>query len=38
MKTFKKWGRSTTLIAVDSMLSGKEERRISKRDRKVKVK
>ena len=33
-----KWDRNTTLIFSDSMLSGTEERRISKRDRKVKVK
>ena len=33
-----KWDRNTTLIVGDSMLSGIEERRISKRDRKVKVK
>ena len=33
-----KWDRNTTLIVGDSMLSGIEEKRISKRDRKVKVK
>ena len=33
-----KWDRNTTLIVGDSMLSGIEERRISKKDRKVKVK
>ena len=33
-----KWDRNTTLIVDDSMLSGIEERRISQRDRKVKVK
>lgn len=38
MKTFKKWGRSTTLIAVDWMLPAVEERRILKMDRKVKRK
>ena len=38
MKTFKKWGRSTNLIAVDWMLPGVEERRILKMDRKVKRK
>ena len=33
-----KWDRNTTLLVGDSMLSGIEERRISKRDRKVKFK
>ena len=33
-----KWDRNTTLIVGDSMLSGIEEKRISKRDRKVNVK
>ena len=33
-----KWDRNTTLIVGDSMLSGTEEKRISKRDRKVNVK
>ena len=33
-----KWDINTTLLVGDSMLSGIEERRISKRDRKVKVK
>ena len=33
-----KWDRNTTLIVGDSMLSGIEERRIAKRDRKVKAK
>ena len=33
-----KWDKNTTLIVGDSMLSGIAERRISKRDRKVKVK
>ena len=33
-----KWDRNTTLIVGDSMLSGIEERRIAKRNRKVKVK
>ena len=33
-----KWSRNTTLIVGDSTLSGTDERRISKRDRKVKVK
>ena len=32
------WSRNTTLIVWDSMLSGIDERRISKRDRKVKAK
>ena len=32
------WSGNTTLIVGDSMLSGIDERRISKRDRKVKVK
>ena len=35
---FQKWSRNTTLIVGDSMLSGIDEKRISKRDRKVKVK
>ena len=33
-----KWDRNTTFIVGDSMLSGIEERRFSKRDRNVKVK
>ena len=33
-----KWDRNTTLIVDDSILSGIEERRISQRDRKAKVK
>ena len=33
-----KWGKYTTLIVRDSVLSGVEERRISKRHRNVKVK
>ena len=37
-ENLQKWGRNTTLIVADSMLSGTEERRISKRDRNVKVK
>ena len=36
-ENFHKWDRSTTLIVGDSMLSDIEERRISKRNRKVKV-
>ena len=37
-ENLQKWSRNTTLIVGDSMLSGIKERRISKRDRKVKVK
>ena len=37
-KNLHKWDKNTTLIVGDSMFSGIEERRISKRDRKVKVK
>ena len=37
-ENLQKWSRNTTLIVGDSMLSCIEERRISKRDRKVKVK
>ena len=37
-ENLQKWSRKTTLIVGDSMLSGIDERRISKRDRKVKVK
>ena len=37
-ENLQKWSRNTTLIVADSMLSGIEERRISKRDRNVKVK
>ena len=37
-ENLQKWIRNTTLIVVYSMLSGTDERRISKRDRKVKVK
>ena len=33
-----KWDRNTTLIVGDSLFSGTEERRISKRDREVKIK
>ena len=38
MKTLKKWSRNTTLIVDVSMLSGIDEKWISKRDKKVKVK
>ena len=37
-KNLHKWDKNTTLIVGESMFSGIEERRISKRDRKVKVK
>ena len=37
-ENLQKWSRNTTLIVGDSMLSGTDQRRISKRDRKVKVK
>ena len=37
-KNLHKWDRNTTLIVGDSLFSGTEERRISKRDREVKIK
>ena len=36
-KKLQKWSRNTSLIVGDSMLSDIEERRISKRDRKLKA-
>ena len=37
-ENLQKWSRNAVLIVGDSMLSGIDERRISKRDRKIKVK
>ena len=37
-ESFHKWDRNTALLVGDSMLSGIEERKISERNRKIKVK